>query len=134
MLKSAKILYAGSAVDCLVLDLSETGLRISTDAFMPFPDEVTVELRSGGQWAAHLRWQRGLESGFELVRFLGLGLEAAGDASRLLDRLRNAGLVEVTASLAEARYFDHLELKSATVAVAAAVERLEGVLRRACAR
>ena len=134
VLKAAKVLFGNSAVDCLVLDMSAAGLRISTEAPMPFPEQVTIELRSGGSWTAALRWQRGLESGFELVRFKGLHAQAAADASALYDQLRNAGLRDVTERLAIARHFDHPALRSAAEAAAAAVTELEHVLREAAGR
>lgn len=134
VLKAAKILFGGSAIDCLVLDFSLSGVRVSTEAYIPFPDEVTVELRSGGMWTAQRRWQRGLETGFEFSGFAGLAPAAAAEASGLYDQLRNAGLLDVTARLSAARHFDHDELRTTADAAENAVRALEQVLRRAAGR
>ncbi len=127
-------MFANSVVDCLVLDVSPTGVRVSTEAFMPFPEEVTLEFRTGGVWSAQRRWQRGMETGFEFNHFKGLHAAAVGEASALYDRLRNAGLNDVTERLAQARYFDHAELQAAAERVEAAVLALEETLRVAAGR
>ena len=131
VLKAAKARFGNSVVDCLVLDVSETGVRVSTDAFIAFPDEVTLELRSGGTWQAIRRWQHGLETGFEFVRFTGLHAQAMIEASALYEQLRNAGLIDVITRLSVARYWDHPDLKAASEAAEAAVHELERVLRQA---
>ena len=134
VLKAAKVRFGDAVVDCLVLDLSQSGLRVSTEAFMPFPDEVTIELRSGGMWRAVRRWQRGMETGFEFTRFAGLHAQAVADASLLYGQLLNSGLRDLTGRLAELRHFDHPELKAAAEAADAAVEALERVLKAATGR
>ena len=71
VLKTAKIHVDDSIYDCLVLDLSATGVRVSTEVPVLFPPEVMLELRTGATWVARLRWNRGTEAGFELLRFAG---------------------------------------------------------------
>lgn len=117
-----------------MLDISSIGARVSTEAYMPFPDEVTVELRSGGRWLSKRRWQLGMETGFEFVRFAGLHAAATADASLLYDKLRNAGARDVTERLAAARYFDDAELQKASEAAEAALMELEQALRVASGR
>jgi hypothetical protein len=134
VLKVAKILYGGSVVDALVLDASASGVRISTETFVAFPEQVTVELRTGGVWAAIRRWQRGTETGFEFTHFAGLHAEGAASASRLYDQLRNTGVRDVTARLAAERHFDHAELRVAADALLTAMDRLEHLLRIAAGR
>lgn len=134
VLRAAKVLWRGSVVDCLVLDISPSGLRVSTETVVPFPPEVTIEMRTGGRWTAARRWQKGVETGFELLNFAGLHGEGMSAASRLYDQLRHAGVLDVTNRLAEAKYYDHADLKQAAEDVAGAVRRLEEVLRIAAGR
>ncbi len=134
VLKAAKVRFNQSVVDCLVLDLSPGGMRVSTEGFVAFPETVQVELRTGGLWRAERRWQRGLETGFALVAFAGLSGEAAAAASRLYDAVRNDGLREVTARLAAERYYDHPDLPRLCQAATAAVHALEEALRVASGR
>ena len=129
MLRTAKVLFAHSVVDCLVLDESGTGVRVSTEILMPFPERVVVELRSGSRWKARRRWQRGLETGFEYSDFDGLNPQAAAEAQALYARLCNAGTRDVTARLAEKNSFDHPELKNATQALDRSLQELERILR-----
>lgn len=134
VLRTARVRWSHSAVDCLVLDLSATGMRISNDTIMPYPETVTVELRTGGSWEAVRRWQRGMETGFEFTRFNGLHAEAIGEASALYSQLRGAGLIAVTARLQAARWFDHAGLQAAAQKAEEAVSALEEALRLACGR
>ena len=134
VLKVAKIMFNGSVVDSLVLDISDSGIRVSTETFVPFPVDVTIELRTGGTWAAQRRWQRGTETGFAFTQFAGLHAEGAAAASSLYDQLRQTSVREVTAKLAAARYFDHRELKLATEAMQTAMDTLESLLRVASGR
>ena len=134
VLRSAKVLWGATAVDCLVLDMSAEGVRVSTDVAMPFPDEVRIELRSGATWQALRRWQIGLETGFEFTRFVGLHAHAAVDAWQLYESLRNSGAHQVIERLDGARFFDHAELRSAASAAKVALDRLELMLRAASGR
>lgn len=130
VLKGAKLRLGDSVVDCLVLDLTGRGARISVETAMPFPPEVTLELRSGGMWRAAPRWQRGNETGLEFLGFAGLGQQAATDASVLRGRLRNCAVHDVLLELGKARYFDHPELESAALRAREAVAALESALER----
>ncbi len=134
VLKVAKILFQDSVVDCIVLDFSAGGARVSTDVVIPFPDAVKIELRSGGVWDATRSWQRGLETGFTFKGFAGLHAAATAEVAALSDRLGRSGVHDVTERLAEARWFDHPELKTASRAVDVAIQRLEQVLHAAARR
>ena len=129
VLRSAKLHFHSSVVDCLVLDLSADGVRIETNDLMALPEDVIIELRSGGRWLARRRWQRGLEAGFELVRFAGLEREAALRASVLYGMLRSCGLQDVLDRLAAAQHYDNPELRSAAAAILVSLEQLETALK-----
>ena len=100
VLKTAKVYVADSVYDCLVLDLSETGMRITTDVSVLFPPNVRIELRTGAIWVAQLRWQRGTEAGFEFLRLDGLNDEVAVRAEAMVAALRNSGVQHVLTRLA----------------------------------
>ena len=134
VLKTAKVMFANSVVDCLVLDVSPTGVRVSTETYFAFPEAVTLEFRSGGVWRAVRRWQRGLETGFEYTGFAGLHAAAAAEASVLYDLARNAGLRDVIERLAVARWYDDTELRAAAEGAEAAVRKLERALQVASGR
>jgi hypothetical protein len=113
VLKTAKIYVADSVYDCLVLDLSETGMRITTDVSVMFPPNVRIELRTGAIWVAQLRWQRGTEAGFEFLRLDGLNDEVAVRAEAMVAALRNSGVQHVLSRLAGEDSFGSPDLRSA---------------------
>jgi hypothetical protein len=63
MLKGAKLLFNESVVDCLVLNISETGARVRTAAVVPIPDRIRLRLNDGATFSAAVRWTRGMEFG-----------------------------------------------------------------------
>lgn len=131
VLRSAKAQFADAVVDCLVLDFSAQGARVSIDGFVPFPERLVLELRSGSRWDAVRRWQRGLEVGLEFTAFAGLSLQASAAAARCCKDLGGSGLREVAQQLEEARFFDYPELKAASERLEAAALALEALLRAA---
>jgi hypothetical protein len=122
VLKTAKVHTANSVYDCLVVDLSVTGLRLSTEVPVAFPPDVRIELRSGAIWAAELRWQRGREAGFEFLLFDGLNDETSQRAAEMFDAFRNCGVAEVLSRLEEKDYFGSPDLRSAAETFARAHE------------
>ena len=131
MLRVAKILMEISVVDCLVLDMSASGVRVSTPTMFVFPEAVRIELKSGAVYGATRCWQRGLETGFEFTGLLGLTGPAAKEIEGLHGWLCRSGVLDITARLAQERHYDHPELKAAAGAVEAAVRKLESVLLKA---
>jgi hypothetical protein len=131
VLKSAKAHFHQSVVDCLVLDFSATGVRLSTELPVAFPDEIEIELRTGSIWRAAKRWQRGVESGFELLEFVGLNFECSVRASAMLAELRGSAALAVTQRMAQEGYFESPALREASVALASAHVRLEEALQHA---
>lgn len=130
VLKTAKIHVAHSIYDCLVLDLSATGARISTGVPVSFPPEVKLELRTGAIWVARLRWNRGTEAGFELLRFGGLNDETSKRAAEMLATIRNSGDALVLSRLAAEEYFGSPELRSAAETFAQAHDAVEQAFDR----
>ena len=129
VLKTAKIHFAHSIYDCLVLDLSATGVRISTAVPVSFPPEVSLELRTGATWVARLRWNRGTEAGFELLRFGGLNDETSLRAAEMLAAFCNSSDTQVLNRLAAEDYFGSPELRSTVETFARARDAVEQAFR-----
>jgi len=130
VLKTAKIEWGSSVVDCLVLQQSVTGVRVSMSVPTDVPEQVMIRLRGGTLRPATRRWARGIEIGLEFGGIAKLEATAANDALAVLVDLRQTGLNDIIARLAEARFFDDAELGSMALAAQAAVQRLESALRR----
>lgn len=131
VLRGAKAQFADAVVDCLVLDFSAQGARVSIDGFVPFPEHLVLELRSGSRWDAIRRWQRGFEVGLEFTGFAGLSLQASAAAARCCQDLGGSGLRAIALQLEEARFFDYPELRVASERLEAAALALEALLRAA---
>ncbi len=129
VLKTAKLHIGNGVVDCLVLDTSPTGLRVSTEGLTKFPAEIVVELRSGGMFNALCRWQRGTEAGLEFTSFARLNDLAGRQALHAYKELSSSGLREVVSRLESERFFDYPELKSAAEKLEVAYSELFGLLQ-----
>lgn len=66
LLKKAQLVFGSCAVDCILLDISDTGARVRTTKLVPIPDWVRLDLPDGKFFLANRRWTRGLEIGFSL--------------------------------------------------------------------
>ena len=133
VLKSAKVHFSHSVIDCLVVDHTTGGVRLSTEVPVVFPDEVQIELRTGSIWQAVRRWQRGTDAGFELMRFIGLNRETSSRATQLLIELRATSILTLTERLSQEGFFGSPELREATLALETAVETLDKMLNSAVA-
>ncbi len=67
VLKTAKIVFGASVVDCVVQNISATGARVRTGSVVPVPDRVVLQLRDGTSYAALRAWTRGTQIGFRFV-------------------------------------------------------------------
>ena len=129
VLKTAKLHVGSGVVDCLVLDTSPTGVRVSTEGLVKLPAEVVVELRSGGMFKAICRWQRGIESGLEFSGFAGLNEAAGRMALHAYQDLGTSGLRDVVTRLEGERFFEYPELKAATEKLGQAYSELFALLQ-----
>jgi hypothetical protein len=69
-IKSGQLLYGGAhltVVDCLVLDISETGARVETILSADIPEICFLRLNDGSQRQAYRRWASGHQIGLEFV-------------------------------------------------------------------
>jgi hypothetical protein len=68
--KSGKLLFGGfteMAVDCLIVEASDVGLRVETRVMVQVPDDVVVQFFDGTQRRCRRRWAKGLQIGLEYV-------------------------------------------------------------------
>ncbi len=130
VLKKAKLIWGNSVVDCLVLEQSDAGVRVSTAIPMHVPEQVVVHLGGGAVRAATQRWAHGTEIGFEFAGIAKLDAPGANDARAILMDLREIGFDDIIARLVAFRFFDDAELSSTALTAQAALQRLEAALRR----
>jgi hypothetical protein len=126
--KSAKIVFGRAVVDCLVVNVSETGVRVRIAAIMTIPERVTIEFSGGAVFSAVQRWARGFELGFSLEGTASLPEESAHLASRIYQMLRAASIEEPMKLLLSVRYFDDPGLQGTALEAEAALRRLETAL------
>lgn len=78
VLKGAQLVFGNSTFDCVVLDITVSGARVSLAVPAQLPKDVALRLRDGTSYPAALRWARGLEIGLEFVG----RVSATGDEGR----------------------------------------------------
>ena len=129
VLKSAQIVFDQSVVDCLVLDVSETGAKVRTAAITPVPRQVTLLFRGGAAFPAERRWARGMEIGFSFATTATLSEVPAELAWRIYEFVRATSLEEPLRLMRDYRFFDDMALAAAAEEAEAALRRLETMLR-----
>ncbi len=129
VLKTAKLIFKGSVVDCLLRDQSETGFRVELSVPVPMPDEVVVQFSGGAAYRAVQRWSRGLEMGFTLAGSASLGDVHRAEAWGIYELLRGGTLDVPFRRLRELRHFDDQELNRLAVTAETALQNLEAALR-----
>jgi hypothetical protein len=67
LIKRAHIVFGGTSLDGVALDLSLVGARIFLPTPSEVPERVILRLPDGDVRPAHRRWQRGAEVGFEFI-------------------------------------------------------------------
>jgi hypothetical protein len=126
--KSAKIVFGQSVIDCLVVNVSEAGVRLRIAMIMPIPERVTLEFSGGAVFSAVRRWARGMELGFLLEGSASLPAASAHLAGRILAMLRAASIEQPMQLLRSTRCFDDLALQAAAEQAEAALQQLDAAL------
>jgi hypothetical protein len=117
--------------DCIVLDISVSGARISFSTPAQVPEVVALRLRDGSTYPARRSWARGAELGLEFIGRVG----ASGDEGRIrrawaaLEAVQAADPVSWLQILQAERFFGDETLHQAAKAAEAAHMRLEAALR-----
>lgn len=67
MIRSAEIIVDGAPIACILLDLSPRGAHLYLADATPLPHTVMLRLPGDVVRAAHLRWRRQSDLGFEFA-------------------------------------------------------------------
>ena len=129
VLKRAKLVFGGAILDCTVMDLSPSGVRLSLGAPARLSGEFALHMPGGSVYAARLRWTRGREVGLEFIGEPRLALDAAKLAGASMQALRGVAPDRVLDSLRAARHFDDPALAAAARALADAHASLLSALQ-----
>ena len=131
VLKRANIIAGENVYDCVVLDSSALGARVSTGSFVPLPDQVELRFPSGASLQASIRWSRGAEVGLEFAADgATLREQAAELAWSAYEHLRDGRLDRALRILQIERFFDDPVLRAAGLEAEEAYARLEAALRQ----
>jgi hypothetical protein len=128
VIKRAKIVFGGSIIDCLVVDVSTCGARVCTSALVLVPELVVLRFSGGSAFIAHRRWSRGMEMGFMFEGPAPLTEHAASVASQAFEALPSHALEEPIRILRDARFFDDPELDRAAEQLEDAYARFKTIL------
>ncbi len=128
VLKGAQIVYGQTVVDCLVLNVSDTGARVRTAAVIPIPDRVSLRFRGGAVFTATRRWTRGMEIGFSFDGASSLGEAPARVAWQIYEAVRASSLAEPMRLLRTEKFFDDAALRAMAEEAETALLRLEAAL------
>jgi hypothetical protein len=131
VVKRANIIAGEQVYDCVVLDSSPLGARVSTGSFVPLPAQVELRFPSGASLQASIRWSRGAELGLE---FASEGASPRDQAAELAwsayGQLRDGRLDAAMRVLRAENFFDDAALRAAAVEAEEAYARLEAALRQ----
>lgn len=128
VLKGAKLLFDDGVIDCLVLNLSKTGVRVRTAVTVAVPEQVRVRFSDGATYPARRRWVAGLEAGFLFVGQATLPDEAAKLAGELYQTVRAIDLETTLQGLRALRFFGDVGLQAAAEKAEAGVRDLQAAL------
>jgi hypothetical protein len=63
VIKSAKLVFGDSVIDCVVQNFSASGARVRTASIVPVPEQVSLRLGDGRVFPARRCWSRGMQIG-----------------------------------------------------------------------
>ncbi|MBP0446817.1 PilZ domain-containing protein [Roseomonas sp. SSH11] len=130
VLKSAQVVFGGAAIDCVVLDISSNGARVSFSSPVEVPELLALRLNDGSTYPALRRWVRGTDMGLQFTGpVMASGdeghLRRAHQAMEALRAARGMGWLEI---LRAERHFGDEALREAAHALEAAHQQLEAAL------
>ena len=106
VIKSAKLVFNGGVIDCVVLNISAKGARVLLPMPTPLPEQVALHLSGGVIYNAQRRWGVGEEVGFEFEGAPSLSAIAAARAMPFYEALRDISPDQILARLQVERWFD----------------------------
>lgn len=128
VIKGARILFDSTAIDCVLLNVSESGALVYTDAAATIPDHVTLQFAGDAIYQATRRWTRGTEIGFSLDSATAFPPDTTETARNIYDMMCAATLAEPIRLLRAKRFFGDVTLQVAAEEAEAAMQRLRSAL------
>jgi hypothetical protein len=80
-LKGGQLIIGSELLDCFVLNMSDTGARVSFRAPVELPEAVILKLGDGSTYPALRIWARETEVGLQFTAAPGAAASRAGDIS-----------------------------------------------------
>jgi hypothetical protein len=80
-LKGGHLIIGSELLDCFVLNMSDTGARVSFRKPVALPEAVTLRLGDGSTYPAPCIWARETEVGLQFMAAPGATASRAGDIS-----------------------------------------------------
>jgi hypothetical protein len=80
-LKGGQLIIGSALLDCFVLNMSDTGARVSFRTPVEVPEAVTLRLGDGSTYPALCIWARETEVGLQFTAAPGATASRAGDIS-----------------------------------------------------
>ncbi len=131
VIKSGKICFGNSVVDCTMLDVSPNGARARTAVVVPMPDTVTLRFAAGSAYVARIQWARGTEVGFAFENPAPIADgHPASLALSAFNALPQGDLSTPMRLLRSARFFDDPALANAAEEAEAAYAHFKTTLRQ----
>lgn len=131
VLKGAQVVFGNAVFDCVVLNISVSGARVSFSAPIVVPEVVALRLRDGSIYPASRRWTQGLEMGLEFIGRIGVSHDEGRirRAWAALEAVQAADPIAWLEILRAERFFGDETLHRAAEAAEAAHMRLDAALR-----
>lgn len=130
VLKTGQIIlgFAGSTIDCLIVDETSQGVGIETAVMTDLPERLRLKIAGGAAFDAIRRWSIGSRVGVEFV-----GPKIPGDAASrqkkdVLMALKSQGAQAAALMLRDLDYFKDADLRTAMEEAEAAYQRLAAML------
>ncbi len=134
VVKGAKLVFGGGIIDCVVMDISATGVRVSVEVLLKLPETVAIHMRGGAIYNAKHRWSHGNELGFEFIGPPILEATSAERAWPIYESLREISPDRVMVRLQQWRFFDDAALSSLAQTYEEAYAALATALRQRAAQ
>jgi hypothetical protein len=130
VLKRAQLIFgfAGSTIDCLVLDESRLGIQLETEGMVQFPEQMRIRFADGAIYVARRQWSTGNRAGLE---FLGTRIydeESQQHRIAVKAALKQQGVHVAVRMLRDVNYLKNEELREAAEAAELAFARLNAML------
>lgn len=129
VLKAAELLFADTTLPCVVLDQSQSGVRVRLTEPVEAPELASLQI-GGERIAVRRRWARDVEMGFSVE-----GVESSAHVAwQLHESLRLTSIRGLIKVMEAQNFFADAGLQADAEAVEAGLRRLESALAAAAVR